>query len=143
MTTGLSGLRLLSAFSVGGGMTGGEGLAVHAGPGGRCTLFMAAEHAPADFAAIDVTDPRQPSVICGATIPAGVRSNNLAILGDLLGDQASEDTERATSRSGVLRHRRPHPAPQRRLLRRVGPALRWYPFRMARRRWPRLPGHPG
>lgn len=84
MTTGLSGMRLLSVISLGDGVTGGEGLAVHAGPDGRRTLFVAAEHAPADFVAVDVTDPRQPAVVYRNSIPTGVRSNNLAILGDLL-----------------------------------------------------------
>ena len=84
MTRDLSGLRLLSVISLGDGVAGGEGLVVHAGPGGRRTLFVAAEHAPADFLAVDVTDPRKPSVLCGTTIPQGVRSNNLAVHGDLL-----------------------------------------------------------
>lgn len=81
---GLSGLRMLSAISLGGGVAGGEGLVVHAGRSGRRTLFVAAEHAPADFVAVDVTDPRKPEIVAGHSIPAGVRSNNLAILGDLL-----------------------------------------------------------
>lgn len=84
MSTSLSGMRLLSVISLGDGVTGGEGLAVHAGPGGRRTLFVAAEHAPADFVAVDVTDPRLPAVVYRNSIPTGVRSNNLAILGDLL-----------------------------------------------------------
>lgn len=84
MTKDLSGLRLLSVIPLGSGVAGGEGLVVHAGPGGRRTLFVAAEHAPADFVAVDVTDPRKPSVVYGNSIPTGVRSNNLAILGDLL-----------------------------------------------------------
>jgi hypothetical protein len=84
MTERISGMRTLSVISLGDGVAGGEGLAVHAGPAGRRTLFVAAEHAPADFVAVDVTDPRQPSVLYRNAIPAGVRSNNLAILGDLL-----------------------------------------------------------
>lgn len=84
MTADLSGLRLLSVISLGDGVAGGEGLVVHAGFRGRRTLFVAAEHAPADFVAVDVTDPRRPSVVYGNSIPTGVRSNNLAILGDLL-----------------------------------------------------------
>jgi hypothetical protein len=84
MTEALTGMRMLSVISLGSGVSGGEGLAVHAGPGGRRTLFVAAEHAPADFVAVDVTDPRRPSVLAGNRIPAGVRSNNLAISGDLL-----------------------------------------------------------
>jgi hypothetical protein len=77
-------MRLLSVISLGSGVTGGEGLAVHAGPGGPRTLFVAAEHAPADFVAVDVTDPRPPAVVYRNSIPTGVRSNNLAIIGDLL-----------------------------------------------------------
>lgn len=77
-------LSHLATLSLGHGMAGGEGLAVHAGRGGRRTLFAAAEHAPADFVAVDVSDPRRPSVIYRHEVPAMVRSNNLAILGDLL-----------------------------------------------------------
>ena len=84
MTGHLSGMSLLSVIPLGAGVAGGEGLAVHAGPAGRRTLFVAAEHAPADFVAVDVTDPRRPSVVYRHDIPPGVRSNNLAIHGDLL-----------------------------------------------------------
>lgn len=84
MTAVLSGMRLLATISLGDGVAGGEGLAVHAGPGGRRTLFVAAEHAPADFVAVDVTDPGRPEVVAGHGIPTGVRSNNLSILGDLM-----------------------------------------------------------
>lgn len=80
----LRGMRVLSVISLGHGMAGGEGLAVHAGPTGRRTLFVAAEHPPADFLAVDVTDPRQPTIVYRSDIPVGVRSNNLAIFGDLL-----------------------------------------------------------
>jgi hypothetical protein len=84
MEENLRGMRILSEIRLGHDMAGGEGMAVHAGRGGRRTLFVAAEHAPADFVAIDVTDPRRPSPVCRRDIPPGVRSNNLAIFGDLL-----------------------------------------------------------
>lgn len=84
MTENLHGMRLLSTTRLGGDVAGGEGMAMHAGRDGRRTLFVAAEHAPADFVAIDVTDPRRPSVVCRRDIPVGIRSNNLAIFGDLL-----------------------------------------------------------
>lgn len=82
---GLSGLRLLAALRLGAGFAGGEGLAVSSGPGGRRTLFAAAEHAPADYAVVDVTDPLQPRVLHHHRLSgAGIRSNNLALFGDLL-----------------------------------------------------------
>jgi hypothetical protein len=56
-------MRMLSVILLGSGVSSGEGLAVQDGPGGRRTLFVVAEHAPADSAAVDVTDPLRPSVL--------------------------------------------------------------------------------
>lgn len=95
MEENLRGMRVLSVTRLGGDVAGGEGMAVHAGRDGRRTLFIAAEHAPADFVALDVTDPRRPSVACRRDIPPGVRSNNLAIHGDLLAV-----TRQATKKGG-------------------------------------------
>lgn len=78
-------MNLLSTARLGAGVGGGEGLAMHVGAGGRRTLFVASEHAPCDFVALDVTDPRAPEVVHRRELPGpGIRSNNLSIHEDLL-----------------------------------------------------------
>ena len=53
--------------------------------GGRRTLFVAHESAPRNFTAVDVTDPRRPEVVSTVDLPhEGVRSNSLAVCGDLM-----------------------------------------------------------
>lgn len=80
----LVGMRLLASVHLGAGFTSGEGMAVVASRTGRRALFVAAEHAPCDFVVVDVTDPRQPVVRASREIPVGVRSNNLAVRGEIL-----------------------------------------------------------
>jgi hypothetical protein len=81
----ISGMKLLSTLSLGEGMAGGEGLATHVGARGQRTLFTASEKAPFDFVVADVTDPTSPDVVHRhELVGPHVRSNNLAIWGDLL-----------------------------------------------------------
>ena len=48
-------------------------------------LWLGHESAPKSFTAVDVTDPRKPSMICQTDLPHGdMRSNNLDLVGDLL-----------------------------------------------------------
>jgi hypothetical protein len=63
----------------------GEGMALHVGPNGKRTLFMAHLNAPGDFSAIDVSDPRNPTVIYSQELPhMNMRSNCLMIVGNTM-----------------------------------------------------------
>jgi hypothetical protein len=63
----------------------GEGIQIHVGRNGRRTLFVAHLNAPGDFSAVDVTDPRNPTVIYSQELPnPKARSNSLMIVGDLM-----------------------------------------------------------
>ena len=77
-------MRLLAHCDLNGAGQGGEGLGLH-DKGGRRTLFIAHENAPKNFCAVDVTDPTRPEVIFQNELPhERVRSNSLALMGDLL-----------------------------------------------------------
>ena len=78
-------LRLLAHHDLNGFGNGGEGIALQAARGGRRILYIAHERAPKDFTVIDVTDPTNPSLVVQTELPHGdVRSNSLALVGDLL-----------------------------------------------------------
>lgn len=95
------GMRLLSTLSLGEGMAGGEGLATHVGARGQRSLFVASEKFPYDFVVADVSDPRSPRVIYVHELPGPhVRSNNLAIHGDLLA-VTRQVKEKGASPAGV------------------------------------------
>ena len=95
------GMRLLSTLSLGEGMAGGEGLATHVGARGQRSLFVASEKAPYDFVVADVSDPNAPRVIYSHELPGPhVRSNNLAIHGDLLA-VTRQVKEKGASPAGV------------------------------------------
>ena len=65
--------------------TGGEGIALQATGDGRRVLYIAHESHPKDFTGVDVTDPRNPRVVVQTELPHDeVRSNSLALVGDLL-----------------------------------------------------------
>ena len=77
-------MQLLSTHDLGGFGNGGEGLAMQA-LGSRRVLYIAHESGPKDFTAVDVTDPRAPSVVVQTELPhSEVRSNSLALVDDLL-----------------------------------------------------------
>ena len=78
-------MRLLSHNDLGGFGNVGEGMAIQLARDGRRILWLGHESAPKNFTAVDVTDPRKPSVILQTDLPHGdMRSNNLELLGDLL-----------------------------------------------------------
>lgn len=82
-------------------MAGGEGLATHVGARGQRSLFVASEKHPYDFVVADVSDPRDPRVIHFHELPGPhVRSNNLAIHGDLLA-VTRQVKEKGASPAGV------------------------------------------
>lgn len=77
-------LRLLARCDLGGRGNGGEGLGMTI-QGSRRTLFVAHESGPANFTAVDVSDPRRPTVLSQVELPhSAVRSNSLSVCGDLL-----------------------------------------------------------
>ena len=97
----IRGMRLLSTLSLGEGMAGGEGLAMHVGADGGRTLFVASEKAPYDFVVVDVSHPSSPSVIYRHELAGPhVRSNNLAIHNDLLA-VTRQVKEKGASPAGV------------------------------------------
>jgi hypothetical protein len=78
-------MRLLAHNDLGGFGNCGEGMAIQLARDGRRVLWLGHESAPKNFTAVDVTDPRKPSVILQTDLPHGeMRSNNLELLGDLL-----------------------------------------------------------
>lgn len=63
----------------------GEGLSVQIAKDGRRILWMAHESAPKNFTGVDVTDPRNPRVVCRTDLPAAhMRSNSLEVTGDIM-----------------------------------------------------------
>ncbi|HEY5121684.1 MAG TPA: hypothetical protein VII84_08925, partial [Acidimicrobiales bacterium] len=97
----ISGMRLLATLSLGEGMAGGEGLAMHVGLRGQRSIFVASEKAPYDFVVADVSDPTKPHVIYRhELVGPHIRSNNLAILGELLA-VTRQAKEKGASPAGV------------------------------------------
>ena len=63
----------------------GEGMVIQLARDGRRVLWLAHESPPKNITAVDVTDPRKPSVIVQTDLPhAEMRSNSLDLAGDLL-----------------------------------------------------------
>src|SRR5438445_372265 len=78
-------MRLLGHNDLGGFGNCGEGMAIQMARDGRRVIWLGHESAPKNFTAVDVTDPRKPSVIVQTDLPHGdMRSNNLDLVGDLL-----------------------------------------------------------
>src|SRR5215467_14920809 len=78
-------MRLLGHNDLGGFGNCGEGMAIQLARDGRRVLWLGHESAPKNFTAVDVTDPRKPSVIVQTDLPnSDMRSNNLDLVGDLL-----------------------------------------------------------
>ena len=66
-----------------GGM--GEGLAMQTVKDGRRVLWLAHESAPKNFTAVDVSDPRDPKLVCQTELPHPyMRSNSLELTGDIM-----------------------------------------------------------
>lgn len=63
----------------------GEGISLQIANDGRRILWLAHESAPKNFTAVDVTDVKNPKVICQTDLPhAKVRSNSLDVVGNLM-----------------------------------------------------------
>ena len=80
----LSNMRLLSHNDLDGNPNIGEGMAIHVTKDGRRIMWLAHESV-IDFTAVDVTDPRKQMVVLQRELPhPEMRSNSLAIVGDLM-----------------------------------------------------------
>lgn len=78
-------MRLLAHHDLGGYGNCGEGMVIQLARDGRRVLWLAHESPPKNITALDVTEPRRPSIIVQTDLPhAGVRSNSLDLAGDLL-----------------------------------------------------------
>src|SRR5262245_25495223 len=78
-------MRLLAHHELDGFGNVGEGMVVQLARDGRRVLWLAHESAPKNVTAVDVTEPRKPSVILQTELPhRDMRSNSLDLVGDLL-----------------------------------------------------------
>ena len=78
-------MQVLAQHDLGGFGNGGEGMAIQLARDGRRVLWIAHESAPKAITAVDVSDPRKPSVIFQSDLPhERMRSNSLDLAGDLL-----------------------------------------------------------
>ncbi|HEY2993654.1 MAG TPA: hypothetical protein VGM22_12610, partial [Methylomirabilota bacterium] len=78
-------MRLLAQHELNGFGNVGEGMVIQLARDGRRVLWLAHESAPKNLTALDVGDPRKPSVIFQSDLPhADMRSNSLDLAGDLL-----------------------------------------------------------
>src|SRR5262244_1582275 len=78
-------MRLLAHHALDGFGNVGEGMVIQLARDGRRVLWLAHESAPKNVTAVDVTDPRKPSVILQTDLPHHqMRSNSLDLAGDLL-----------------------------------------------------------
>ena len=64
-------MRLLGQHDLGGFGNCGEGMAIQLARDGRRVLWLGHESAPKNFTAVDVSDPRKPSVIVQTDLPNG------------------------------------------------------------------------
>ena len=63
----------------------GEGMMIQEAKGGRRIMWLAHEGAPKNFTGVDITDPKNPKVICQTDLPHdNMRSNSLDLCGDIL-----------------------------------------------------------
>ncbi len=68
-----------------GGFGVGEGMSIQLARDGRRILWLAHEGPPKNFSALDVSDPRNPSLVVQTELPhKEVRSNSLEVVGDLM-----------------------------------------------------------
>jgi hypothetical protein len=78
-------MKLLAHHELNGFGNMGEGMVIQLARDGRRVLWLAHESAPKNVTAVDVTDPRKPSVILQTDLPHNeMRSNSLDLAGDLL-----------------------------------------------------------
>ena len=82
---GLWNFRLLAQHTLNGFGGMGEGLAIQIAKDGRRILWCAHESAPKNFTAVDVSDPRNPKLVCQTELPQPyMRSNSLELTGDIM-----------------------------------------------------------
>jgi hypothetical protein len=78
-------MRLLAQHPLDGFGNCGEGLAIQLTRDKRRVLWIAHESAPKNVTAVDVTNPRKPTVLVQTALPhERMRSNSLDLVGDLL-----------------------------------------------------------
>jgi hypothetical protein len=78
-------MRLLSQDELQGFGNVGEGMAIQLTRDKRRVLWLAHESGPKNVTAVDVTNPRKPSVIVQTDLPHDkMRSNSLEVVGDML-----------------------------------------------------------
>ena len=85
MTSPSREMKFLGQHDLNGFGNCGEGMAIQLARDGRRVLWLAHESAPKNVTAVDVTDPRKPSVVFQSDLPHDkMRSNSLDLAGDLL-----------------------------------------------------------
>jgi hypothetical protein len=78
-------MRLLAQHPLDGFGNCGEGMAIQLTRNKRRVLWLAHESAPKNVTAVDVTDPRKPTVLVQTALPhERMRSNSLDLVGDTL-----------------------------------------------------------
>ena len=78
-------MKLISHHDLNGFGNAGEGVALQQLPDGRRIFWIAHESAPKDVTALDVSDLANPKIVLQTDLPYPyLRSNSLAVLGDLL-----------------------------------------------------------
>ena len=78
-------MRLLAQHPLDGFGNCGEGMAIQLTRNKRRVLWLAHESAPKNVTAVDVTNPRKPTVLVQTALPhERMRSNSLDLVGDLL-----------------------------------------------------------
>ena len=78
-------MKLISHHDLNGFGNAGEGVALQKLPDGRRIFWIAHESAPKDVTALDVSDLANPKIVLQTDLPYPyLRSNSLAVLGDLL-----------------------------------------------------------
>jgi hypothetical protein len=78
-------MKLLGHNNLGGFGGIGEGMSIQKVKDGRRIMWLAHEGPPKNFTGVDVTDPRQPSVVVQTELPhKSVRSNSLESVGDIM-----------------------------------------------------------
>jgi hypothetical protein len=78
-------MKLLAHHELAGFGGLGEGMALQKTNDGRRIMWLAHESAPKNFSGVDVTDPRNPTLIVQTDLPhAKVRSNSLDVVGNVM-----------------------------------------------------------
>jgi hypothetical protein len=78
-------MRLIGHHDLDGFGNGGEGMGLQQTKDGRRFMYIAHESAPKNFTVVEVTDPREPLVVCQTDLPHDrVRSNSLDVVGDMM-----------------------------------------------------------